>query len=111
MPIWKIFFLPQMSANRPSGTKKAAAASVYEVATQFNETAFSDSWSAIDGRAMLTEDARKGVRKELNMATIRTTLLLVAGSCAVITLFITGYCTFNNWLKSREDDYLLRTFR
>jgi hypothetical protein len=60
---------------------------MYEVATQFNEIASSESEELILGRAMLTEDDRKGVRNELNMATTSTTLLLTV-SCLVCSSFI-----------------------
>jgi hypothetical protein len=76
IPIWKILFLPRISAIRPKGTRKAAAASKYEVATQFNVTASSDSFVPIDGSAILIEDDVKGVRNELIMAIANTTFLL-----------------------------------
>jgi len=76
MPIWKIFFLPCISAILPKGKRKAAAESRYAVATQFKETASNDSFVPIEGSATLIEDEVKGVRKLLIMAIASATFLL-----------------------------------
>ena len=56
-----------------------AAASIEDVVTQLKVTASAENSFPMAGRAMLTEDPRKGVRKELRAATISVTLLF-AGS-------------------------------
>jgi hypothetical protein len=58
------------------GTRKTAAAKRYEVATQLSETALMANSLPIEGRAMLTEEAMNGVRKELSIATSRAVPLL-----------------------------------
>ena len=75
-PMMKIFLLPRMSASRPNGTRKAAAASKYDVATQVSSTALIENSSDMEGRATLTADAMNGVWKDVSITTARTTRLL-----------------------------------
>ena len=52
-----------------------AAASRYAVVTQLSVTASMENSRPMDGRAMLTDVAMNGVRKDAVAATRRTTLL------------------------------------
>ena len=52
-----------MSANLPNGTRNIAAARTAEVAIQLRDNASIENSLPIEGRAMLTEDAIRGVRK------------------------------------------------
>ena len=74
IPVTKTFFRPQMSAALPRGTRNAAAASRYEVATQLSMTAVMLKSSAIAGSATLIEEPMKGVRNELSIAIMRACL-------------------------------------
>jgi formiminotetrahydrofolate cyclodeaminase len=56
---------------------KTAAERRYDVATHVSRTASISNSSAIDGNATLIEDAMKGAKNELNMATIRADLFSV----------------------------------
>lgn len=85
MPYVKIFFLPKISAVFPKGTRKMAAAKKYEVATQFNITAFISNSLRMEGRAMLIEAPMKGVMKELMVAMIKAGLRFL-----LLTEFILG---------------------
>lgn len=76
----KILFLPKMSPILPKGTRKMAAARIAEVATQLKVTAPVANSLPMAGRAMLTDEPMKGVRKELRAATIRAALLFAASS-------------------------------
>ena len=75
IPQVKIFFLPCMSAMRPKGIRNTAADKRNEVATQLNVTASMGNSLPIDGRAILIEDAIKGVRKAAMDVTINTAAL------------------------------------
>ena len=65
IPTLKTVFLPRMSVKRPNGTRNIATASRYPVATQLNVTASKENCVPMEGGAILTEEDRKGVRKEL----------------------------------------------
>lgn len=52
-----------MSAILPNGTRKIAAASTAEVATQLNDNASIENSLPMAGSAMLTEEAISGVKK------------------------------------------------
>ncbi len=54
-----------MSAILPNGTRKTAADSRYEVATQLSRNALIEYSLDIEGRATLTDDAVNGVKNEL----------------------------------------------
>ena len=75
MPYVKIIFLPYISAILPKGTRNIAAARIYEVGIQLNKTTFIENSLLIKGRAMLTEEPIKGVRKEASVAISNTYLL------------------------------------
>jgi hypothetical protein len=83
MPYLKIFFLPDMSAILPMGTKNMAAAKRYEVVIQLNETACIPNSFPMEGRAMLTEEPMKGVRKEVKVAISKAALLVTTSSIVV----------------------------
>jgi hypothetical protein len=72
MPYSNIFFLPYMSAILPKGTRNTAEAKRKDVATQLSKTASIGNSVSIEGRAMLIEEAIKGVRKELSVVTNKT---------------------------------------
>jgi len=73
-PQVKTLFRPWMSARRPKGTRKIAAARTADVATQLKVTASKENSSPIAGRAMFTEEPMKGVRKELPAAAARAAI-------------------------------------
>ncbi|OIP30742.1 MAG: hypothetical protein AUK23_08075 [Deltaproteobacteria bacterium CG2_30_43_15] len=75
MPYVKILFLPCISAILPKGTRNITAAKRYAVATQLNKTASMANSFPIEGRAMLTEEPIKGVRKDARVATSKAELL------------------------------------
>jgi L-asparagine transporter-like permease len=74
IPREKIFFLPTISASLPKGSKNIDADSIKLLITHPMLIAFAFSSLPIDGRARLTAEPRKGVRKAANVATIRTDL-------------------------------------
>lgn len=65
-----------MSAIRPTGIMSAAVARVNDVATQPDRMASIENSLVIEGSATGIEVAIRGVTKEANMATNKTTLLL-----------------------------------
>ena len=71
VPEMKTRFLPWISANLPKGTRNIAAARRYEVATQLRAIASSENARPIEGRAMFTVDAMKGVMKDAEVETSR----------------------------------------
>jgi len=76
VPQVKIFFLPQMSATRPMGSRKSAEEMRYEVATQLIIMASRENDSAMEGRAIMTADPMNGVRNEERDAMNRTEPLI-----------------------------------
>ena len=68
-----------MSPIRPKGTRNMAAASRYAVGTQLKRMAFIANSRPIDGRAMFTEVAAKGVKNEAAVVAIRAVRLLIGG--------------------------------
>jgi hypothetical protein len=78
IPHAKTFFLPWISASLPKGRRKIAAGKRKEVATQASRTASIANSFPMAGRAMLIEEAMKGVRKEVSVATCRTALFVAS---------------------------------
>jgi hypothetical protein len=74
VPQPKTRFLPEMSARRPKGRRSTAAGSTKEDTTQVRSTASMENSVAIAGRAIVMEDAMKGVMNEVRVAMSRTTL-------------------------------------
>ena len=91
----KILFLPYISAILPKGTRNIAAARRYEVAIQPSKTAFILNSLPIEGRAILTEEPIKGVRKEVNVATKRAALFIAASSLLMLSII-------NDFQKKRK---------
>ena len=92
IPDLNILFLPYISASLPKGTRHTASASRYAVAIQLKRTASTWSSFPIAGRAILTEEAIKGVIKELSVTMIRADLFSAASSAfiALLPLILTG---------------------
>jgi len=65
-----------MSAILPNGTRRAADASRYAVATQLNVIASNESSPPRVGRATFTEDVIKGNTNDASVMTKSTTPLL-----------------------------------
>lgn len=77
MPMMNTRFRPLISAIRPKGTRNAAAARRYDVATQPYSTVLIENSSDIDGSAIAIDDAMKGVRNELSMANASAAFLSI----------------------------------
>jgi len=75
MPHKNIFFLPNISAALPNGTKNTAIDSKYPVEIQLNVAAFMPNSRPIDGRATVIEEIRNGGSKADTMMVISTDCL------------------------------------
>jgi hypothetical protein len=75
IPIVKIFFLPMISPSRPNGKRKIADVSKKLLITQLRLIAFAWRSFPIEGKARLTAEVRKGVRKAANVETRSTDFL------------------------------------
>ena len=70
-----------MSASLPNGTRKIAAASTAEVAIQLRDNASMENSRPMEGSAMLTEDAIRGVR---NAAAVDAASAALLSSIAIM---------------------------
>jgi hypothetical protein len=93
IPAEKTFFLPTISAMRPKGSRKTADASIKLLITHPRLIAFALRSLPIDGKARLTADPMKGVRKAAKVATNKIVLLDVFS--AVRSSFIFFFFRFN----------------
>jgi hypothetical protein len=75
MPNEKIFFRPVISASLPKGSRKTADARMKLLMIHPSSTAFAPNSLPIAGRARLTEDPKKAVRKVVIDVTMRTYIL------------------------------------
>lgn len=73
-PQLKIFLRPQMSASLPKGTRKTAADSKKDVATQLKVTAFAENSLPIAGNAIFVAEPINGVTKAAKEVTIKVAL-------------------------------------
>ncbi len=72
IPAEKIFFLPVISASLPKGRRKTDEDSMKLLITHPSPMALAPRSSPIAGRARLTAEPRKGVRKAAKVDTSRT---------------------------------------
>lgn len=87
-PKAKIFFLPTMSASLPMGTREAAVANRYVVATHPKRTALAPNSRAIEGSDIFTEDIINGERKEATAEITKTLRFQVTSASFIPTSLI-----------------------